>query len=105
MNLRSHKGSILIYVLVFFNFFLGWFHFKLQSIFDVYEEEIYLKQIDEHLKIEVEAINHLKSQGPQNVTSLSFNQHSIEYECEKEFCIIYIRGDINYSFIYDIIDE
>lgn len=105
MNLKSRDGSILVYVLVFFYFFLGWFHFNLMNLLSYLQEQNYLKQIDKQLKIEYQAINYLKNTDPQLAESIFIDEHLIKYECEQDVCTVYILGDINYSFVYDIIDE
>lgn len=103
--LKSRKGGVLLYVLGFYIFFLGWFHIQLALLDSLTQSNIYLKSIKRNLNIEYEAIRILKKSFPSIPQPFKHDNSTISYECEKKMCEIFIKGGVNYSFLYVIIEK
>lgn len=103
--MKSRKGSVLLYVLVFYLFFLSWFHIQLQSFKDSTLSKIYLKEIDAQLSLETLAIRFLNNTWPDVPKTHTIENSTIHYDCEDHQCHVSITGTITYDFIYAIIEE
>lgn len=102
--LLSRKGSILLYVLAFYLFFLSWFHVSLNSYTDYLKDMDSKETVKRHLEFEKEAIRHLESSYPENPAPYITAKRRVDYLCFENNCEISITGDIKYSFKYVIIE-
>ncbi len=103
--LKSRKGVVLVWVLVFYMFFISWLHISLKRIQEYQEEKKYLEIIDKQLELETKAITILKETYPDHPKKHVIDSVDITYDCDDKKCTVSITGDINYAFTYAIIEE
>lgn len=103
--LLNRKGSILLYVLAFYLFFLSWFHVMLISYTDYLRDLENSSIVKRHLEFEKKAIKHLEAAYPLNPDPFIFEGKRADFLCLENNCEISITGDIKYHFKYVIIEE
>ncbi len=100
---RDKKGSVLVYVLVFYLLFTSWFLLSLTKTVDYLNDLSYLKKINRNLELEKEALKYLKQHLPTVPPPLVKSKYRVDFVCTDDICDILITGDINYAFKYVII--
>ncbi|NLW15014.1 MAG: hypothetical protein GX038_01965 [Erysipelothrix sp.] len=105
LRLKGKDGNILLYVLVFYIFFLSWFHIQIKKISDRHEDQLSIKTINRNLNIERQAVSYLDSIYPERPEAMELEGVRLEFECNANKCKIFVKGDINYSFLYVIIES
>lgn len=103
--LQNRKGSILIYVLAFFIFFLSWMSVVVSDKISKIKIDNYRDLITVRLEIETKVIRYYRSEIEDESYSFFFNDSSVS--CHKEGNIIFVNviGKIRIDFKYDIIED
>ncbi|NLC64535.1 MAG: hypothetical protein GX753_02565 [Erysipelothrix sp.] len=102
-TLRCRKGSVLLFVLIFYAMFISWFTLIVSYKNNVASSKYNLKTIESHLIVEKKAIDHLQNAEAVCPESISIDQTLVEYSCNDEKITIFFNNKMPYSIIYDII--
>lgn len=101
---RCRKGSVLLYVLVFFSVFLLWFEVQVRTQIQDLRRRHFVQEIERRLEMEAEIIAFYRgNQGDSYDFSLGF----VSVVSYREANTIYViaSGDIRMRFKYDIIED
>ncbi|NLL74258.1 MAG: hypothetical protein GX233_00590 [Erysipelothrix sp.] len=133
--LNCRKGSILLYSLGFFIFFVSWLSFSLGVSMSLVNKKNYINLIEQRLDIEAMIISHYREYIPNNSCEgddgfdseydedfdlefddeceveidpgYQFQLHSSSVSCmsDGETIFVNVVGDIRMDFKYDIIED
>ena len=102
--LRGKKGSILLFSLQIYLFFLGWFSLRVIYLMDYYESLAYLDTINFNLSMEKYALDYLAESLPNCPINTDYQGVLIEFLCNQNEIELIFHTSMPYSVFYDIID-